>query len=326
MSPVVLLITGCSSGLGRALALDAAGQLDASGQPLFRVYATARRPATLEGLPSGVQRLQLDVTNDQSVKTAVAAVLQAEGRIDALINNAGLSRVGPLAEQPLSAVREVMEANFFGALRMVQAVAPSMAERHQGLIVNIGSVVSWITSPYSGTYSASKAALLSASLALRMELKPFGVDVTYVAAGAIKSQFGNNASADLDQWDSPTSLYHSVASYIRARAQAGQDPRATKTAEQTSAQIMKVVVAAVSGSARSRGSGAASWWARVTTALGLGGGSARRPAAAWFLAGGQAVNFFLWGLWQRTLGWPVTPILERRFGLARLAAEGPAHA
>lgn len=114
---------------------------------------------------------------------------------------------------------------------------------------------------------------------------------------------------DLDQWERPSSLYSPIASSIRERARAGQDPRASTTAEAAAAQVMAVVMAAVVG-------GGGGWLARAAAALGLGG-----RAPAWFLAGGQAAYFFLVGLLQRTVGWPTVPILEKRFGLQKLAAQ-----
>lgn len=175
-----LQITGCSSGLGEALALT----LHTSN---FQVVATARRLATVDRLAAlGIQCLSLDVTDDESVKNAVSEIVKTQGRLDILINNAGLSAIGPIAEQPLSEVSKVIEANLFGVIRVTQAAVPIMAKQGYGLILNIGSVVSQLSTPWSAAYSASKAGLLAVTDALRLEVKPFGIGVSYVIAGAIE--------------------------------------------------------------------------------------------------------------------------------------------
>jgi 1-acylglycerone phosphate reductase len=178
-----LQITGCSSGLGEALALT----LHTSN---FQVIATARRLEAVDHLAAlGIQCLSLDVTDDDSVKIAISEILNTQGRLDILVNNAGCSCIGPIAEQPLSEVTKVMETNLFGVIRVTQEVVPIMAKQGYGLIINIGSVVSQLSTPWSAAYSASKAALLAVTDALRLEVKPFGIGVTYVIAGAIEYVF-----------------------------------------------------------------------------------------------------------------------------------------
>ena len=166
--------------MGEALAL----KLHTSN---FQVIATARRLEALDHLASlGIMCVSLDVTDDESVKNAVAEVVDTQGRLDILINNAGCSCIGPIAEQPLSEVTKVMETNLYGVIRVTQAVVPIMVNHGSGLIINIGSVVSQLSTPWSAAYSASKAALLAVTDALRLEVKPFGIGVTYVIAGAIE--------------------------------------------------------------------------------------------------------------------------------------------
>ena len=160
--------------MGEALAL----KLHTSN---FQVIATARRLEALDHLASlGIMCVSLDVKN------AVAEVVDTQGRLDILINNAGCSCIGPIAEQPLSEVTKVMETNLYGVIRVTQAVVPIMVNHGSGLIINIGSVVSQLSTPWSAAYSASKAALLAVTDALRLEVKPFGIGVTYVIAGAIE--------------------------------------------------------------------------------------------------------------------------------------------
>jgi len=154
---------------------------------LHRVVATARRAESLASLAAlGIHCATVDVTSNESVATAVESILKQEGHIDILINNAGVSRIGPIVEQNISEIEDVFNTNVLGVVRMVQAVAPAMASRGRGLVVNIGSVTSQMTTPWSGAYSSSKAALRSLSDALRLELLPFKIMVTYVMAGMIR--------------------------------------------------------------------------------------------------------------------------------------------
>ena len=118
---VPLQVTGCSSGLGAALARELHAQKQPDGSPKYRVYATARRVKALEALESeGIHSLALDVSSESSVQEAVASVLEAEGRIDLLVNNAGLACFGPLAEQSLQEVQTMLDTNVVGVLRMIQ--------------------------------------------------------------------------------------------------------------------------------------------------------------------------------------------------------------
>lgn len=166
--------------MGEALAL----KLHAVG---YHVVATARRLESLDHLAAfGISCLSMDVTDDDSVKNTVGQIMQSVGRVDVCINNAGMSALGPIVEQPLSEVRQVLETNLIGVIRVNQVVVPAMAARGRGLIVNVGSVTCQMTTPWSAAYSGSKAALLAVTDALRLEVKPFGIGVTYVVAGAMK--------------------------------------------------------------------------------------------------------------------------------------------
>jgi len=149
----VVLITGCSSGIGRALAVEFAAQG-------HQVFATARKIETirdLEGPRTAV--LTLDVTDAASIAEAVKAVADRAGRIDVLVNNAGFGLMGPMAEISLDDFRRQLETNVVGPLAMVQAVAPWMVKQRSGRIINVGSVSGVFTTPFSGAYCASKAAL-----------------------------------------------------------------------------------------------------------------------------------------------------------------------
>ncbi|HTT86995.1 MAG TPA: SDR family oxidoreductase [Acidimicrobiales bacterium] len=172
------LITGCSSGFGRATAIE----LKARGH---EVVATARRPETLDGLDVDA-RLALDVTDDASV----AAALSAAGEVDALVNNAGVSVGGPVEKVPLDEVRRLFETNFFGALRMAQAVLPQMRVRGRGTIVNVSSVNGRVAQPLSGSYAATKFALEAMSEALHFEAGHFGIRTVVIEPGYFRTNLG----------------------------------------------------------------------------------------------------------------------------------------
>jgi len=306
----VVQITGCSSGLGEALALT----LHTAN---FQVVATARRLATVDHLAAlGIQCLSLDVTDDESVNVAVSETVNTNGRLDILINNAGLSAIGPIAEQPLSEVSKVMETNLLGVIRVTQAAVLMMAKQGSGLIVNIGSVVSQLSTPWSAAYSASKAALLCVTDALRLETKPFGIGVTYVIAGAIeyvlnisssillfsatktfllsklscRSALANNtaAAAEFERYETDSSLYSHWGSSIRMRANMSQGEAAVPAAK-----AARQVVAVIQKSLKK---------------------NPPKPPR-YFFCGGAARLFWSIGLVQKIFGWPSNALLSRKFGL-----------
>jgi len=212
----VVLITGCSSGIGRALAREFA----ASGHS---VVATARRLESIEDLADdSIQILELDVTDKDSVESAVKDALAQNGRIDIAVNNAGYALIGPVAELDLEDLRTQLETNVVGAVGVTQAVVPQMVGRRYGRIVNIGSVSGVTATPFGGAYCGSKAAIHMLSDALRMELAPFGVQVITVQPGAIESRFGERASKSVDRYRKG-SLYSQVHDAIAARAGASQE-------------------------------------------------------------------------------------------------------
>jgi len=186
-----VLITGCSSGIGRATAL----RLAKSG---WSVYATARRPETIADLKdAGCQTLALDVTDEGSMRSAVDAVEQAEGAVGVLVNNAGYSQSGAIETVPLEAVRRQFETNVFGLVRLTQMVLPQMRSRRFGKIVNLGSVGGRVVFPGGGQYHATKHALEAISDALRFELRGFGIDVILLEPGLITTEFGEAATASM---------------------------------------------------------------------------------------------------------------------------------
>ncbi|XP_027336952.1 uncharacterized protein LOC113850568 [Abrus precatorius] len=236
-SKPVVLITGCSSGgIGDALARAFAANK-------CQVVATSRSRRSMAELEHDhrVFLQELDVQSDESVRRLVDAVVDKYGHIDVLVNNAGVQCVGPLAELPLSAIQDTFDTNVFGSLRMVQAVAPHMASRKQGKIVNIGSVSALASGPWSGAYTASKAAIHALTDTLRLELGHFGIDVVNVVPGAIKSNIGNSAIASykrMPEWN----LFKPFEAAIRDRAYFSQRSKSTPTdefAKNTVAAVLK---------------------------------------------------------------------------------------
>jgi NAD(P)-dependent dehydrogenase (short-subunit alcohol dehydrogenase family) len=176
-----VLVTGCSSGIGRATAQE----LTRRGH---KVVATARRVETLDDLDVAA-RLSLDVTDD----AAVEACVKAAGDVEVLVNNAGFSVWGPVEKVPLADAIRLFDTNLFGAVRMVQAFLPGMRARGRGTIVNVSSATGRTgASPILGWYSSSKHALEVISEALRYEVGHLGIDVVLVEPGAIASNFPDN--------------------------------------------------------------------------------------------------------------------------------------
>ena len=184
MQPKVILITGASSGMGYQTARILAEQG-------HRVYGAARRVEKIEELaPYGVQALRLDITDEQSVTQVVQTLIEREGRIDVLINNAGYGYFGAIEDVPISDAKHQFEVNIFGLARITQEVLPYMRAQKSGRIVNLASVAGHVTLAFGAWYNATKYALEAFSDALRMEVKPFGIDVVIIEPGAIRTDWG----------------------------------------------------------------------------------------------------------------------------------------
>ena len=191
LRPGPVLITGCSSGIGRAAALS----LHNAG---FTVYATARRTEALTELSDrGLRTLALDVTDEQSMTTAVAAVEADAGAVAVLINNAGYGLYGPVEQLPMAEIRRQFETNFFGLVRLTQLVLPGMRRRGRGRILNVSSMGGRITLPGGAFYHASKYAVEALSDALRMEVAQFGIDVVLIEPGPVKTPWNDVAAGSL---------------------------------------------------------------------------------------------------------------------------------
>jgi NAD(P)-dependent dehydrogenase (short-subunit alcohol dehydrogenase family) len=183
----VWLVTGCSAGFGREVVLAALRAGD-------RVLATARRPETLADLQeAGGERVRtaaLDVTDPAAVDAAVATALDAFGRIDVLVNNAGHGSVGAVEEFTMDELRRLMEVMFFGAVATTKAVLPHLRRQRSGAVVMISSMGGQVSMPGFGAYCAAKFALEGLSDALHAEMAPFGVRVLVVEPGAFRTEFG----------------------------------------------------------------------------------------------------------------------------------------
>ena len=178
----VVLITGGSSGIGKSI-----GEfLHHKG---FVVYGTSRNPDRI--LNSVFPLVALDVRDADSIHSAVAKVIATSGRLDIVINNAGVGITGPLEEIPMAEIKNNFETNFFGPIEVIKAVLPQMREQKSGLIINITSIAGYMGLPYRSVYSASKGALELITEALRMEVKSFGIHITNVAPG----DFATNIAA-----------------------------------------------------------------------------------------------------------------------------------
>ena len=210
-----VLITGCSTGIGRATA----ERLVRSGHT---VYATARRLEAIEDLKAaGARTLALDVNSEQSMQAAVAAVEEAEGAVGALVNNAGYSQSGAVEGIPLDSLRSQFETNVFGLVRMCQLVLPAMRRQGHGRIVNVSSMGGRLTFPGGGAYHATKHAVEALSDALRFEVAGFGVAVSIIEPGLIKTHFAETAVGSVPQEDGPYAVFNTAVSAATAGAYEG---------------------------------------------------------------------------------------------------------
>jgi NAD(P)-dependent dehydrogenase (short-subunit alcohol dehydrogenase family) len=181
----IVLVTGVSSGIGRATA----EQFVHSG---CVVFGTVRRLAGAVP-PDGVTLIEMDVRDNDSVQRAVAEVHRRAGRIDVLVNNAGVNLTGAVEETSIAEALLLFETNVFGVMRAIQAVLPQMREQRSGRIVNVSSVLGFLPAPYMGLYSASKHAIEGFSESLDHELRQFGVRITLVEPAYARTSLEANS-------------------------------------------------------------------------------------------------------------------------------------
>ncbi|MFB6101609.1 MAG: SDR family oxidoreductase [Haloplanus sp.] len=193
MQPKTVLITGCSSGIGHATA-------EAFLDEEWEVYATARNPADIQTLGDrGCTIATLDVTEDDDVERVVDRVLDEQGRIDCLVNNAGYAQFGPLEDVPVGAVHDQFDVNVYGPHRLIRAVLPHMRRRREGTIVNVSSVAGRLSFPGGGVYSGSKFALEAMTDALRAEVDDYGVDAVLIEPGPVDTRFSDRAESEVGE-------------------------------------------------------------------------------------------------------------------------------
>ena len=187
-----VLVTGASSGIGEATALHLAGEG-------FSVIGTSRSWSRLEPLRSQasstglkVAAVELDVNDDGEVFEALPRLMEEHGPIDVLVNNAGYGLWGPVELYSVEELKSQFETNLFAAVRLIKAVLPGMIARRRGTIVNVGSVLGRLATPFHSAYASSKFALEGLSESLRTELRPFGVRVAVVEPGVVRTSFLRN--------------------------------------------------------------------------------------------------------------------------------------
>jgi NAD(P)-dependent dehydrogenase (short-subunit alcohol dehydrogenase family) len=203
----VALVTGVSSGIGAATSALLA-------QRGYNVFGTSRRPSA-DSAPAGVEMLELDVRSDASVGACVATLLGREGRIDVLVNNAGFMAFGESEATSPEQAREQFETNLFGPMRLINAVLPAMRRQGQGRIVNLSSLVGLVGVPLLPVYTASKFALEGYSESLRYELRDFGIWVSLIEPGWVRTGLG----AAAQQASGPVPAYDRLR--VAARAAIG---------------------------------------------------------------------------------------------------------
>ncbi|WP_397447055.1 SDR family oxidoreductase [Polaribacter sp. R77954] len=178
----VILVTGASSGIGKSIATFLS-------EKEYKVYGTSRAPKNISDF--SFQLIALDVLNTKSIQKAVDVIIQKEGRLDVLVNNAGMGITGPLEDTPTNEMRAVFNTNFFGAIDVMKAVLPQMRKQKSGIIINVTSIAGYMGLPFRGVYSASKGALELITEAVSMEVKNLGIDVVNIAPG----DFATNIAA-----------------------------------------------------------------------------------------------------------------------------------
>ena len=188
----VVLVTGASSGIGLSIAEYLAGRG-------YKVWGGSRSAPPAEQFES----VKLDVADDDSVMAVVREIIEKEGRIDAVVNNAGVGSVGAIEKTPVEDVRRLFEVNVYGPVRVCQAVLPSMRKQQSGHIINVSSMGSMLGMPFRGYYSASKAALDLITETLRMEVERFGIKACTVHPGDVRTGIADHriVSGDMEDAD-----------------------------------------------------------------------------------------------------------------------------
>ncbi|MHA3835480.1 oxidoreductase [Terrabacter sp. AAH1] len=233
----VALVTGASAGIGESIAVH----LVEAG---WTVYAVARRVDRMAGLASrGVTTFAMDVTDDGSMVAGVRRVIDEQGRIDALVNNAGYGSYGPVETVPLEEARRQFEVNVFGLARLTQLVIPQLRRQRSGTIVNISSIGGRIYEPLGAWYHATKFAVEGFSDSLRLELAPFGIDVVLIQPGPIVSEWDGIARESMLAWSRGTD-YEKAAMRMAAAYERTYDPRRISSPDAVAEKVLVALEAA----------------------------------------------------------------------------------
>jgi NAD(P)-dependent dehydrogenase (short-subunit alcohol dehydrogenase family) len=212
----VVLITGGSSGIGKSIG-------DFLQQNGYVVYGTSRNPDRV--LNSIFPLVSLDVRKSDSIHNAINKVLSTSGRLDILINNAGVGITGPLEEIPSEEIKNNFETNLFGPIEVMKAVLPQMRKQKSGLIINVTSIAGYMGLPYRSVYSASKGALELITEALRMEVKPFNIQITNIAPGDFATNIASSRyHAPLRKGSPYENSYANILNTIDEHVDGGSDP------------------------------------------------------------------------------------------------------
>jgi short-subunit dehydrogenase len=216
MKNKVVLITGGSSGIGKTTGIF----LSSKG---MKVYGTTRNLNNYADF-NAFNLLELDVKKPDTIKEAIHHVISKEGRLDVLINNAGVGITGPIEETPIEEISNTFDTNLNGPIRMMQAVLPQMRKQGSGLIINITSIAGYMGLPFRGIYSATKGSLELVTEALRMETRSFGIHIANLAPGDFATNIasGRYHAPVLD--DSPYTAYAKTLESINEDVEAAQDP------------------------------------------------------------------------------------------------------
>ncbi|WP_298503303.1 SDR family oxidoreductase [uncultured Maribacter sp.] len=217
MDSKIVLITGGSSGIGKSIGT----YLSKKG---YTVYGTTRN---IDKYPNFEEfsLLQMDVRNIESISSAFKELLLKEGRVDILINNAGVGITGPIEETPNDEILNVFDTNFNGPINVIKGVLPIMRKQNSGLIINITSIAGYMGLPYRGIYSATKGALGVITESLRMETKDFGIKITTLAPGDFVTNIAAGRYHSPVLKDSPYEIpYKKTLEAIDADVDGGEDP------------------------------------------------------------------------------------------------------
>ena len=211
----VILITGTSSGFGKSIAekLHSTGHI---------VIGTSRNA---DSVKSDFKTMKLDINNHEMSKNLISKIVETHGKIDILINNAGINITGPLESAKMSDIKDVFDTNFFSHLNMIQNILPQMRSNKSGLIINVTSIAGYLGLPFWGAYCASKASFNIIAESLNIELKNFNIDVVNIAPGDYKTEILSNRVDSNNDSESPYhNEYNRVINSVNGKMEHGRDP------------------------------------------------------------------------------------------------------